>query len=578
MNLLDVGPEPDPSFDRYARIVQQLLNVPVALVSIVEAEQQVFPGAVGLPAPWQDDRRSPLTHSFCQYVVKDGAPLIVTDARLDERLKDNLAIVDLHVIAYAGFPITDSHGTAVGSLCAIDVGPRRWTAAELQTLQDLAATVSTEFALRELRAESNAAAARARGESDRSQVLLALSETLAHTLTVADIAAGLQDVAAHLGCNHAGIWIRHDDRDRGLHYVEHPTLSWPQAARAADLPVDASNPVGATVSGRRPLFYRDRADQDRDFPAYASPPSPGDGQARAFMPLTIGGKRFGVLALLWPRPRSFSADDRITIAALASYTAQALQRARLLDERTTVASTLQAAMLTALPQPDDLDLAARYRTATHDQVGGDWYDAVVMPGGDTNVVIGDVMGHDIAAAATMGQLRNMLRALAWALHDPPSVNLTRLDRAARDIKLEARSTLVFGRIEQTVADRQAGRRRLRWSNAGHPPPLLVDGSGAVTVLDDGQPADALLGFRPDRPRRDQTVAITNGSTLLLYTDGLIESRTSELDVGLARLSQALGRYHHLPVGTMLDAILAELVPAEPDDDVAVLAVRFNPQR
>jgi serine phosphatase RsbU (regulator of sigma subunit) len=418
---------------------------------------------------------------------------------------------------------------------------------------------------------------RARGESDRSQVLLALSETLAHTLTVADIAAGLQEVAANLGCNHAGIWIRNDDRDGGLHYVEHPTLSWPQATRAAELPVDASNPIGATVSGRRPLFYRDRPEQDRDFPAYASAPIPGEGQARAFMPLTLGGKRLGVLALLWPQPRSFSADDRITIAALASYTAQALQRARLLDERTTVATTLQAAMLTALPQPDDLDLAARYRTATHDQVGGDWYDAVVMPGGDTNIVIGDVMGHDITAAATMGQLRNMLRALAWALHDPPSVNVARLDRAARDMKLAALSTLVFGRIEQTTADRQAGRRRLRWTNAGHPPPLLVDASGAVTVLDDGQPPDPLLGFRPDRPRRDQTVAIENGSTLLLYTDGLIETRASDLDAGLSRLIEALRRYHHLPVGTMLDAILTELVSAEPEDDVAALAVRFNAQ-
>ncbi len=487
-NVIDdlVLPEPDPTFDRYARIVQSALRVPVALVSIVESERQVFPGAVGLPSPWQDDRCTPLTHSFCQYVVKDGAPLVIDDARLDERLRDNLAIVDLNVIAYAGFPITDSRGVVIGSLCAIDGVPREWSEAEVALLKDLAATCSAEFALRELQAEARRVADRARSESDRSQVLLALSEALADTQTYADIADGLQEITALLGCNHAGIWILSGANRERLRYAEHPTMSWPQAERVAELSANATNPVGATVSGRRPLFYFDRAEQDRDFPRYAAPASPGDGEARAFMPLTIGGERIGCLVLLWPNPRAFSDHDRITIAALASYTVQALKRAQLLDERTTVASTLQAAMLTELPQPDDLDLAARYRTATHDQVGGDWYDAVVMPGGATNVVIGDVMGHDINAAATMGQLRNMLRALAWALDDEPSRNVSRLDQAAKDLRITSLSTLVFARIEQTDADRAAGVRKLRWTNAGHPAPLLVHDDGTVLVLDDGK--------------------------------------------------------------------------------------------
>jgi GAF domain-containing protein len=138
----------DPSFDRFARIVRDSLDVPVALVSMVETDRQVFLGAVGLPEPLQSERQTPLSHSFCQYVVKDDAPLIISDARMDARLCDNLAIEDFDVIAYAGFPIHRSDGTPIGSLCAIDSEPREWTEVQLRTLADLAVACSTElFAL-----------------------------------------------------------------------------------------------------------------------------------------------------------------------------------------------------------------------------------------------------------------------------------------------------------------------------------------------------------------------------------------------------------------------------------------------
>jgi serine phosphatase RsbU (regulator of sigma subunit) len=568
---------PDPSFDRYARIVHDALAVPMALVSIVQSDRQVLPGAIGLPQPWQDERCIPLTHSFCQYVVTDGAALIVSDARLDGRLKDNPAIVDLNMVAYAGYPILDASATIIGSLSAIDSQPRQWSAQELQTLADLAATCSTEFRLRDLRSEADSSAQLAQYQYDRSRVLLDLSETLTETVTLTDIAAGLQTVSAQLGCNHAGIWVLGHSRDTAMRYVVHPTLDWPQAERAGELGADASNPIGRATSGRRPLFYRSRADQDRDFPVHASPAQPGDGQARAFMPLIIQGQPLGCLALLWPQPRAFTDADRITIAALASYTAQAIQRAVLVEEQRNVATTLQEAMLSPLPRLDDLDLAARYLTAAaHDQVGGDWYDAVQMPSGATNIVIGDVVGHDITAAAKMGQLRNMLRAMAWAIDDPPAANVARLDRAARDLHLDTMATLVFARIEQTPADRRVGRRTLRWTNAGHPPPLLVAADGTVTILN-GDSIDLLLGCRPETQRHDHSVEVGNGATLLLYTDGLIERRDRDLDAGLAQLADALGRYHPLPVGKMLESILASTIGHEPEDDVAVLAVRFNAQ-
>lgn len=114
----------DPAFERFARLVRRQLGVPVSLVTLVSADEQVFPGALGLPEPWQSTRSTPLTHSFCRHVVHSGVPLVVPDARLDPRVHDNPAIDDLHVVAYAGVPLVDVDDRVVGSLCAIDDRPR----------------------------------------------------------------------------------------------------------------------------------------------------------------------------------------------------------------------------------------------------------------------------------------------------------------------------------------------------------------------------------------------------------------------------------------------------------------------
>ena len=174
----------DTSFDRYARMVRNALGAPVALVSLIQGDRQVFPGAVGLPEPWVTTRETPLSHSFCQYVVADEKPLIVSDAREDDRLRDSAAIEALGVVAYAGWPIRDHTGHVIGSLCAIDHRPRHWTADELELLQDLATACSTEMSERALRLEAAGHAWHAHALSDRSRVLLALSERLSTTATL----------------------------------------------------------------------------------------------------------------------------------------------------------------------------------------------------------------------------------------------------------------------------------------------------------------------------------------------------------------------------------------------------------
>lgn len=135
----------DASFDHYARLVRRFLHVPTALVTIVEADRQIFPGASGLREPLLTTRQTPISHSYCQYVVADRRPLVVSDARHDPRLADNPAIVDFGAIAYAGWPVVDGDGSVVGSLCAVDTEPREWNDEEILVLKDLALACSAEL-------------------------------------------------------------------------------------------------------------------------------------------------------------------------------------------------------------------------------------------------------------------------------------------------------------------------------------------------------------------------------------------------------------------------------------------------
>jgi GAF domain-containing protein len=145
-----------PSFDRLARLAAHVLDAPVALVSLVDADRQFFKSCLGLPEPWGSERESPLTHSFCQHAVASREPLLVDDAREHALLRDNLAIRDMGVIAYAGIPLIDPGDHALGTLCVIDSRPRHWTSHQVQLLSDLAASVVTEISLARVAGESRA--------------------------------------------------------------------------------------------------------------------------------------------------------------------------------------------------------------------------------------------------------------------------------------------------------------------------------------------------------------------------------------------------------------------------------------
>jgi serine phosphatase RsbU (regulator of sigma subunit)/GAF domain-containing protein len=234
------------------------------------------------------------------------------------------------------------------------------------------------------------------------------------------------------------------------------------------------------------------------------------------------------------------------------------------------AETLQRSLLSEPPAPEGLEVAVRYVPATREaQVGGDWYDAFLQPDGSTMVVIGDVVGHDVQAAACMAQLRGLLRGIAFDNGDSPARVLSRLDAAIEGLGLGAMATVLVGRLE-----RVDGAVRLRWSSAGHLPPVVAGPDGGARTLTGERPG-LLMGVDPRVVRTDAEVLLAPGSTLLLYTDGLVERRDGGFDDGIDRLGRALAELRERPVAEVCDEVLERLVPEGAEDDVALVAVRLR---
>jgi serine phosphatase RsbU (regulator of sigma subunit) len=223
-----------------------------------------------------------------------------------------------------------------------------------------------------------------------------------------------------------------------------------------------------------------------------------------------------------------------------------------------------------LPRQDQFaepQIAVRYRPAMEvAQLGGDWYDFFELPAGGIGVVIGDVAGHDQRAAAGMAQLRNLVRGVALSTaDDSPAMVLTSLERVLHLSSADVLATAVLARVKP-LGD---GRLEVTWSNAGHPPPLLLTADGSARLL--FTEPDLLLGLDAETPRSEHQVVLEKGATLVLYTDGLVESRGQTLEAGLDRLLGKLVGAHDHPLEALCDEMLATAPGSE--DDVALLLLR-----
>ncbi|MFF3174071.1 GAF domain-containing SpoIIE family protein phosphatase [Streptomyces sp. NPDC057900] len=555
----------DPGMDRFARLVTRLLRVPVSLVSLLESDRQVFPGMVGMSGFWADRRETPLTHSFCQHVVADGKPLVLSDARLHPRTCASLAIPDLQVIAYAGMPLTDADGHVLGSLCAIDHQPRTWTADELRDLEDLTAACSMELRLR-------IASELIQRDRDHAGLLLRAAIELAHAHDLTDLTRRLRHLfQGPAEPTYVGLLLADGGQ---LWRVIDPDDVRPVESAIDRLEREADFPSALAMREQRTVFVPDRPALLSGFgpEAVAGYDSLGL-ESVLCVPLP---NRLGVLTWCWPRPHILAPTEEAVLSTVAGYVSQAVERTRFVANRLSTAEQLQAAMLTELPDVPGLDMAALYLPAAdQDMVGGDWYDAYPLPPAPPAtrpalmLSIGDVIGHDVQAATVMGQIRSMLRQAS--LDDPahsPAAALHAIDKAIDTLPLGLGATAVHARL-----DLDDGRWRLTWSNAGHPPPLLHTPEGGVSSLDAHDLL--LLGTSDDPPRHDHGRDLPPGSVLLLYTDGLVERRDEDIDTGTAYTASVLARHCDKPLPLLLEALSEGLAEVPQRDDVAVLVVRVS---
>jgi PAS domain S-box-containing protein len=296
------------------------------------------------------------------------------------------------------------------------------------------------------------------------------------------------------------------------------------------------------------------------------------------IPLQGRNRTVGLLTMFrGPRRESFSQDALSTLNDVAVRAGLALDNARLFAEQRDLAEGLQRSLLTPPPQPSELEIAVRYEPAAQAaQVGGDWYDAFLQHDGATVLVIGDVVGHDTAAAAAMGQVRGLLRGIAIHTGDGPAGVLRGVDQVIETLRTDITATAVVARLEQSDDQRDRRVANLRWSNAGHPPPLIVDAKGAVTVAETSE-ADLLLGFDPTTQRAETTLTLEAGATVLLYTDGLVERRGQSLGDGLSYLRQSLAELASdgPDLEQLCDRLLLRMLPERREDDVALVAVRLR---
>jgi PAS domain S-box-containing protein len=341
-----------------------------------------------------------------------------------------------------------------------------------------------------------------------------------------------------------------------------------------DAPFDSPWPGRHVARTGERLIFPTREDGIAFLPEMAQVYEDTGRLAWAYVPLGIRGQLLGSLAVSWREERDIGDDEVGLIEAIAAQCAQVieriqmallnLERARELEQ---MVESIQRSLLTSSPTSHHLDIGTHYLPAGQAmQVGGDWYDAFTTKAGTTVLVVGDVAGHDGDAAAAMAQLRNLLRGLAISGEHGPSSLIAHLDEAIVALDLKAIATVLVAEIQSTPEV-----LRVRWSSAGHLPPLLKRADGSVDVL--STPSDVLLGSHTDSVRHQHSLDLNLDETLLLYTDGLVERRTEILDAGLDRLALAFAQASATSSSDICSQIAEQMLPEPPGDDVALLAVR-----
>ncbi|MEU5218875.1 ATP-binding SpoIIE family protein phosphatase [Streptomyces sp. NPDC020807] len=349
----------------------------------------------------------------------------------------------------------------------------------------------------------------------------------------------------------------------------------PDPTPAAELcEVRSGGALAEILRGVRPVFG-DSAAAKAALRELLGADHPLPGGLRAVLAPLRGRRRVIGAAVFLRRPEraGFEPNDLLVAAQLATHTALGIDKAVLYGREAYIADELQRTMLPdSLPQPTGVRLASRYLPAAETaRVGGDWYDAIPLPGSRVALVVGDVMGHSMTSAAIMGQLRTTAQTLA-GLDLPPQEVLHHLDEQAQRLGENRMATCMYA-VYDPVS------HRITVANAGHPPPILLHLGGRAEVL--RVPPGAPIGVGGVDFEAVELDAPA-GATLLLYTDGLVESRLRDVWTGIEQLRERLaataqltGPDHAPPLEALCDDVLDMLGPGDRDDDIALLAARFD---
>jgi anti-anti-sigma factor len=443
-------------------------------------------------------------------------------------------------------------GGEVVGLLTVAADDRDYDDADVALAVDLGQRIATTVAAERL----------ATRQRQLHEVTAALAAAGTVAEAAAELAAGLRQV---LGASVVGICRL--EVDGLLHLVHDVGYPPDRLAHFAAVRLNAPFPFAEAARTGRPVWLPDRRAWRERYPE-SEPFLLEETKAAVALPLKVGGRVLGTVAVSFPAPRLFDAAERAFLLSLTDQAAAAFERATLADARREMAETLQRSLLPGqLPALDRAAVVARYLPAVAGtSAGGDWYDVLALPNGRVAVAVGDVVGHGAAAAAVMGQLRSSLATLMLAGFSPgPALDL--LDSFAGRIAGARVSTVACLELDPVSG-------RLAYSRAGHPPPLVVDRAGG-TFLDQGHgPA---LGLPHGAARPEAVTTLPSGATLVVFTDGLIEEHGVDLDEGLRRLADVVAARRTAPLAPLVDGALAELVaPGGAADDIAVVAVRLLP--
>ncbi|WP_412079145.1 SpoIIE family protein phosphatase [Streptomyces xanthophaeus] len=329
--------------------------------------------------------------------------------------------------------------------------------------------------------------------------------------------------------------------------------------------LDVRLPGVECLTSGRPLFFESMEHLAAAYPGIPLDASVG---ARAFLPLIASGRPVGSCILGFDVPRGFSPEERTVLTALAGLIAQALERARRYDSEAALARGLQAALLPRrLPVREQVETVGRYLPGTQGMdVGGDWYDVVGTGAGLLALVIGDVQGHGVAAAATMGQLRSAVRAFALSGSTPQQV-MSGTNQLLIDLDPGQFASCCYVLLDPASGSATAVR-------AGHPQPLLRHPGGRTEVLD--LPGGVVLGIDPEATYPVAELRLARDAVLALFTDGLVEKPGADIDVGIERLRLALAAAPPAPLTETADLLIGGTGGADRPDDIALLlASRTN---